>query len=261
MTLQTDFPEFDKMLKRMGVKFQWFVLPEMKKKLDHQGIVVSRDEIVVTPNDTLEYQGQKVILYIRDAMGRSRLPKYHVVNCQTLKAMQTSEKYKRYVVTRRTDGEFILNFGDNLLRENPETYKLDICKHCLCNELKFKDAYKPDTFPLGDWFNAIDPGYQPPPTDTLYGPETTPVTARVSNYPPGWNLLSLQCRERAGWKCQKCCLNLKDQPKFLHAHHLRGTQYNQPEDLIALCIGCHAKEPRHEQVRNLPEYQEFIKIY
>ena len=35
------------------------------------------------------------------------LPKYHVVDCRTLKAMRRAGRYKRYVV-----GEFILNFAD-----------------------------------------------------------------------------------------------------------------------------------------------------
>ena len=126
------------------------------------------DEIAVAPNGTLEYQGQKVILYIRDVMGH--LPKYHVVDCRTLKVMRRAGRYKRYVVTRRTDGEFILNFADNLSRDDPETHRLDICKNCLWQELNLRYVYAPDAFPLADWFDAIDPSYEPPPRDGLYGP-------------------------------------------------------------------------------------------
>ncbi len=124
--------------------------------------------------------------------------------------------------------------------------------------------YAPDAFPLTDWFNAIDDGYEPPPRDGIYGPRTTPTTGPASNYPPEWRLLSLQCRERAEWKCEECSipLNLKPQRKFLHAHHIRGTQHNQPEDLRALCIGCHAEQPGHEKkVKSLPEYPEFMEQY
>ena len=55
-------------------------------------------------------------------------------------------------------------------------------------------------------------------------------------------------------------MDLKLDRKFLHAHHLRGTRYNQSEDLRALCIGCHAEQPRH-QMKGLPYYLEFIKKY
>ena len=258
MKLEKDFSNLDGLLNRMGVPFQPFVPPEIKKALVGPGIIVTPDEIVVARNGTLEYQGQKVILYIRDVMGH--LPKYHVVDCRTLKAMRGAGRYKRYVVTRRTDGEFILNFADNLSRENPETYRLDICKNCLWHELNLRNVYDPDKFPLPDWFNAIDPGYQPPPTDPLYGPKITPVTLPVSQYPPDWNLRSFQCRKKAEWKCEECSMDLKLDRKFLHAHHLRGTQYNQPEDLRALCVGCHAEQPRH-QMKDLPYYLEFMEKY
>ena len=259
MKLPKDFPNLHNLLKKMGVPFQPFVAPEIEKLITTQGITVTSDEVKSAPNGTLEYQGRKVVLYIRDVRGS--LPKYHVVDCRTLKAMRWAGRYKkRYVVTRRTDGEFILNFADNLLRDNPETYRLDICKNCLWQELNLRYAYAPDAFPLADWFNAIDPSYEPPPTDGVYGTRTTPTIGPVSNYPPNWNLLSLQCRERAEWKCEECGINLKSQSKFLHTHHLRGTRYNRPEDLRALCIGCHA-EQTHHRMKSLPDYLEFMELY
>lgn len=256
--MKLDFSNLDDLLNKMGIPFQPFVGPEIDQKLMSEGITVESDDVKVALNGTLEYQGRKVVLYIRDVRGS--LPKYHVLNCQTLKDMKIKGKYKRYVVTRRTDGEFILNFADNLSRDNPETYRLDICKHCLWKELNLRYVYDPDAFPLADWFNAIDPSYEPPPTDGVYGPITTRQTGPVSNYPPDWNLRSFQCREKAGWQCEECGIDLKLDPKFLHAHHLRGTRYNQPEDLRALCIACHAEQPGH-QMKHLPYYVEFMDKY
>ena len=258
MKLPKDFSNLDHLLKRIGVPFQPFVAPEIEKLITSQGITVESDDVKVALNRTLEYQGRKVVLYIRDIRGS--LPKYHVVDCQTLREMRSAGRYKRYVVTRRTDGEFLLNFADNLSRDKPETYRLDICKNCLWQELKLRYVYTPDAFPLADWFNAIDPGYQPPPIEPLYGPKITPVTHPVSQYPPDWNLRSLQCRKKAEWKCEECSMDLKLDRKFLHAHHLRGTRYNQPEDLRALCIGCHAEQPKHE-MKHLPDYLEFMEKY
>ena len=261
MKLPKDFPKLDGLLEKMGIPFQPFVLPEAQKLIKlikTQGIPVESDDVKVAPNGTLEYQGRKVVLYIRDAMGR--LPKYHVVDCRTLKSMRDEGRYKRYVVTRRTDGEFLLNFADNLSLDNPKTHRLDICKNCLWQELNLRYVYTPDDFPLVDWFNAIDPDYEPPPIDGLYGPKITPVTHPISQYPPDWNLLSLQCREGAGWKCEACSISLRFARKFLHAHHLRGTRYNQPKDLQALCIGCHAEQPGHD-MKHLPDYLEFMELH
>ncbi len=257
MKLPKDFPNLDGLLEEMGIPFQPFVPPKVKKLITTRGITVETDDVKVAPNGTLEYQGRKVVLYIRDVMGS--LPKYHVVNCKTLKGMKAAGKYKRYVVTRRTDGEFLLNFADNLSLDNPETFRLDICKNCLWHELNLK-YISADAFPLADWFNAIDPGYVPPPTDFLFGPKITPVTRTISQYPPDWNLRSLQCRENAEWKCEGCSIDLRSAPKFLHAHHLKGIQYNQPKDLKALCIGCHAEQPGHH-MKHLPDYREFMKLH
>ena len=258
MNLPTDFSGLNDLLEQMGVELQPFVAREIRVGLVGSGITVRTDDVIVAPNKTLEYQGQKIILYIRDVRGS--LPKYHVVDCQTLQSMRSAGRHKRYVVTRRTDGEFLLNFSDNLLRDNPETYRLNICKNCLWTELNLRHL-TPNVFPLADWFNAIDPGYEPPPRDGLYGPITTPTTGPLSNYPPDWDLRSLQCRERASWRCEECSIDLRLQRRFLHAHHRRGTRYNGPEDLIALCIGCHAEQFRHERMRNLPDYLEFMEIY
>jgi len=265
LKLPTEFLELDELLRQMGVKFQPFVCPEIIENLSGPGISATPDEIIVAPDGTLEYRERKVILYIRNpslkmSNSRATLPKYHVVDCSTLKEMREAEKYSRYVVTRRTNGEFLLNFGGNLSSDNQQTYRLNICKNCL-SRLDLRGVYIPNAFPLADWFNAIDPGYRPPPIDGLHGPRSTSATDLVPNYPPGWRLLSLQCRDRAQWKCEECSINLEKDPIFLHAHHMRGKQHNKPEDLKALCFGCHAGQARHNDMKNLPGYQEFMKKY
>ncbi len=93
---------------------------------------------------------------------------------------------------------------------------------------------------------------------------TTSGTGSGSNYPPEWKLLSFQCREEAGWKCEECSidLGLSHNRKFLHAHHVEGLEHNQPEDLKALCVGCHAEQPNHAQLlKKLPVYLEFMDKY
>ena len=147
LKLPEDFPEFDDLLERIGIPYRPFVDPEIEESMETRGIAVEPDDVKVAPNGSFEYQGRKVVLYIREVKGS--LPKYHVVNCQTLKSMQSAGKYKRYVVTRRTDGEFILNFSDNLSLDKPETHRLNICKNCLYKELNLK-YIAPDAFPLPD---------------------------------------------------------------------------------------------------------------
>ena len=42
-----------------------------------------------------------------------------------------------------------------------------------------------------------------------------------------------------------------------------GIKFNDPEDLIALCIGCHAKQRGggHRMLKYYPDYQEFMSKY
>ena len=80
---------------------------------------------------------------------------------------------------------------------------------------------------------------------------------------PEWKSLSQQCREKASWKCEQCGIDLNNDPKYLVAHHVRGTQHNNLEDLMALCIGCHAEQPSggHEKITRGPDYQKFMAVY
>ena len=56
-----------------------------------------------------------------------------------------------------------------------------------------------------------------------------------------WRDLSQKCRERDGWKCKRCSIDLKSDEGLLHAHHVLGRKYNTLEDLISLCIACHTE--------------------
>ena len=221
-------------------------------------VVDGLTSITIAPDGPLEYENQKVILYIRDPKGS--IPKYHVVDCWTLRNMRGTGRGKRYVVTRRTDGEFVLNSPPgNLDLDKPKTYRLDICLNCL-SKLRYNCAS--NAFPLASWFEAIGDDYEPPPTDGIFGPQISYETAPPSSYPPDWKLLSLECRERAGWKCEKCGIDLKFQNRFLHAHHKWSVGHNRPEDLQALCIGCHAEQygHGHRMLRNSPDYTKFMNI-
>ena len=76
-----------------------------------------------------------------------------------------------------------------------------------------------------------------------------------------WELLSLQCRDRVGWKCEECGIDLNTDRYNLHAHRIRGTQHNNFGDLMALCTGCYAEQPRHRHLKNQPDYQKFMDLY
>ena len=240
---------------QMGAPFRPF---EPDIQISPDVIIDGFDSIVIASDGTLEYKNEKIILYIRDPKGSE--PRYHIVNCRTLRTMRSAGRYTRYVVTRRTDGRFILNYPPgNLDLDKPETYPLDICTNCRWHELKYNCASY--AFPLSSWFEAVGNNYEPPPRDNLYGPQVSPETAPPSNYPPNWKLLSLECRKSAQWKCNECGIDLKLQRRFLHAHHKFGIRHSRPTDLRALCIGCHAEQLIHGRMKSLPDYLEFMDKY
>lgn len=61
----------------------------------------------------------------------------------------------------------------------------------------------------------------------------------------------------------KCNILLDKHTKYLHTHHTKGPQYNEPEYLKALCIGCHAEESGkgHSDLKKTDTYQDFMTDY
>ena len=164
--------------------------------------------------------------------------------------------YGRYHATRKTDGYFLVKLS---IRDELSPYKLNLCKNCL-NKLKEKYGHdvfptEPGEFPLADWFETFD--YD----EELDQTGSPPVLFDYSS--EAWQARSIACRQSANWKCEQCRIDLKDDRYFLHAHHKWGTQFNDPEDLIALCIRCHAEQPGHghETLKYNPAYQEFMQKY
>ena len=78
-----------------------------------------------------------------------------------------------------------------------------------------------------------------------------------------WKDYSLWYRVQRSWTCESCQISLYDDQQYLHTHHRWGTRYNDPDDLQALCIACHAEQPGsgHQRLRDEQHYHEFINKY
>ena len=74
-------------------------------------------------------------------------------------------------------------------------------------------------------------------------------------YPAEWNRIAEEKKEAAGWKCERCGMQCrKPGEKFdthkrtLTVHHIdRDPRNCKPENLTALCAGCHLKAHREER--------------
>lgn len=78
-----------------------------------------------------------------------------------------------------------------------------------------------------------------------------------------WKEYSMWYREQRNWTCEVCEISLNDDRYYLHTHHIWGTQYNDPKDLMALCIGCHSEQPGgyHKRLKESRDYQGFMGKY
>ncbi|MDE0681582.1 MAG: hypothetical protein OXI63_01585 [Candidatus Poribacteria bacterium] len=78
-----------------------------------------------------------------------------------------------------------------------------------------------------------------------------------------WKAYSTWYRNEKGWTCEICQISLNDDRYYLHTHHVWGTQFNDPEDLMALCIACHSEQPggHHSQLKANQAYHDFMTKY
>ena len=78
-----------------------------------------------------------------------------------------------------------------------------------------------------------------------------------------WQDYSWLYRHVRGWQCEECQLSLNSDRQYLHTHHLYGTQHNDPNDLRALCIACHSKQPgeNHRKLETEDDYHTFMEKY
>ena len=238
------------------------------------GIDIPPDKIEPADDGTLEYEGRKVVVYIRDQYAssdatREQLCKFHVADCVTLQEMRRSNRYERYVVTNRTDGKFIVNFlVENWYRDKEEEVerRLYVCKNCLrrLNYNGYKSYYGHqkknairESFDLREFFERYGSQITREPTHT-------DITAPLNTYPPNWDQISYKYRLKQKWKCEECGVDLagEDSKRFLHVHHKNGLKYdNYDENLLSLCIGCHATKPQHHQLRFHPDYWEYMRWF
>ena len=207
------------------------------------------------------------MVYIRDVPNlghREEMPRYHLGYCHTLEMMYRNKRSERYVVANSNSGLFQVNVIDGAVRS--KLVALNVCQNCL-GSISWKgfDMQQPrphrrglvPSFTLPEFFEKY-------PRDlTANKPSHTSDTAPLNNYTSDWTEISARTKRNRGFCCGKCGTTLvQTDAKFLHVYH-RNVQENdnRDENLVVLCVGCHAEEPMHGHMKRLPDYKVFVERY
>ncbi len=198
------------------------------------------------------------IIYIQDT-GHARWllentpeqsKKYHLFHCHTIEQMLDQGRFERYVASVRRDGFFPVHSREDDGRTGELDAQLSPCRNCLAKTAHRGD---PQSFDLRAYLEQLV-GQRIGPL-----PGTWATDGRPSDYPPDWKVHSLKTRERAGFRCQCCRVDLNDKRHLLDAHHLDGVKSNvATSNLIALCKICHQEQPQHGRMRVKKEEREAI---
>lgn len=148
--------------------------------------------------------------------GSRKIPKYHIVNCET------RQEYGGFVFANKMPVKVIS-------RETQQTTIeiLELCKNC--SRKVFKSWWGTNQ----PWFDAV----------LKYIENQTSPIFKSDGYHAMWSQISSAYRERVGFKCESCLIDLsnQDDKNWLHTHHKNGNKKdNRVINFQALCLLCHS---------------------
>jgi len=204
----------------------------------------------------LEVDGAQILLYIEEqfepledviktpGIGK----KYHVADCRALQQMRNQKRFERYSVTNNVSGVFSV-WGKKRARSSSVVIegeaKLNVCKSCL-EHLNYK-GYKSKKKEVFKHFN-LDEFFAH--YSTLFKSFPKSIADKSGGYTDDWDQVSKVYRQQQNFTCEACKVDLSSQRNLLHTHHKNGVKRdNVANNLQALCIDCHRKEPSHQNMR------------
>lgn len=147
-------------------------------------------------------------------------------------------KKRRYVVSQNQDDIFHLNFINGKTVRKVEQ-SLNVCRNCL--EILRWDNYSKSL------------SYE---DKNGYSNKNSPLNQYNSN----WSEISSKYRESQRWICEQCTVDLTNNKRLLHTHHINSQKNeNNHLNLMALCVDCHANQPTHNHMYNNPDTSRSIK--
>ena len=229
---------------------------ELRRGKDISNLAVDK---IDGSSGVLTLGGEQIIIYIKDTRqdkytllhNPEKAVKFHIAECLTIGQTRRKGRFDRYVATNRQDREFPVEAIDSGREFEAQ---LLVCMNCL-KELDWKGCENStwDTirvlrkeFSLQDFFAEFT-------TFFSSRPRYTDMTAPRGGYAKDWHRRTTKLKEKRGWCCDECGVNLSAQrhrDSLLHGHHKNGvTSDDRWENLACLCLVCHSEQPYHGRVK------------
>ena len=234
---------------------------ELDQELESsRGVEVAPSEINFD-NGLLEYKGRQVVLFIPDHSfnitslleGTAKSHnKFHVAECRTLADMQSRGRYDRYRVTNNLDGMFhVYGVSRDTGQHQEGEYPLTVCKNCL-DYLSYQGySYKKSYAVKEEIYRNFSMEEFLTQYSTLFKRMPKEISrADKGGYVDNWKDISDNYRAKNGFHCERCAIDLSEHKNLLHTHHKNGDKTdNDDNNLEALCLDCHRKQPNHGYMR------------
>jgi RNase P subunit RPR2 len=276
MKINVNFTELFNAIKKMGAQDIEFNLKNINidGHLDIDTILGTTGQEIKLEDlefsdGLLSYHGRQVLLYIPDHGKRiekaidnpSTGSRFHVADCRTLNDMKRKKRFDRYIVTNKLSGSFdVSGISYETNKEIKDSIELKVCKNCLnfLNYQNYQNSIQPtkttifSKFTIGTFFENYSTLFTilPKKLNQIYS----------STYTNDWKDISQKYRESRKFICEKCDTLFVDNKELLHTHHINGVKDdNSNNNLKAVCIDCHRKEPNHTHV--MLNHENLSKIY
>jgi hypothetical protein len=265
MKLVVDLSALWASVKQMGAEATDYVLNvresgalQLDKDLSSSGGIDIALEDIDTDDGVLSYQGRQVLLFIPD-QGRNieevltnpiKGRRFHVADCQKLNEMKQQNRFERYKATNNLQGMFQVYGTSHINGQSVEgEAALKVCMLCL-KFLNYK-GYKSNARASKQIHSSFDIAQFLSHYSTIFSamPERANFIEK-GGYADNWAEVSAAYRQSKAYCCEQCSVDLSSNKQLLHAHHINGNkQDNRDQNLMALCIDCHRKQPMHDYMR------------
>ncbi|MEZ8108889.1 HNH endonuclease [Vibrio splendidus] len=237
-----------------------------KQRRSAPDLVTDFDQEISLNGRLLAYDGHGVVVYIKEQSDLSsavlnplnNATKYHLTDCDTVRDEKKDQRFGRFVALRYIDGKMPICDDKN----NTDEAALAVCGNCLRklsyipyvqarNTEQKKQAQR--EFNLSEFLKKQHD----------FPDEHLPLRhAEFSSfaYSEDWKAVSEVYKLSQNYCCEECGVQLNGWKTLLHSHHIDGVKSNNhPANLMALCVECHSKQPKHKHLKPKAEVLSYLK--